>query len=683
MLWQCGLGLREDSPGELSLGIVRIFYDDSKSRKVMETVAKRLHFLLARHHCVTSLEMRVWTFWRHDPLMYDALRRNLGLRKLKLILKWSYGRRPPAHNFGAALLHLKHLQELVCEGERIDRIFIKGLSKFLASSWSLTALNLSSLYIKYKKDADAILHGLRRNKSIDTLSINTSLLHPLPYKEEQLHFEWKRYGFMAADYLRRNRRLRTLSIASHLPLFSLVRPIIETLLDNRYITKLSIIKITLEPNDIELINQLIIQNKTLTSFNIIKCRFVGDAGHITGNAQGVPSCAHSFLLALTKNKTLQQLTLTPSWFHTNECRSLVEAVASHVSLKEVNFDVSERKDAHDIYRAVRDSGAQDRFHLRAQCILPENEDENEDESLHFFPDSAVAFMEVTGPSGVSVDSQVFNGSAQLLTTLTSQPSCSHVNSLSLFLTPELLNVTESSVIAEYLRSTTTLRDLELRFNDIRVARVACEVRRELIQALSVNKGVRRLGVYGSRSDEHEVRLLADTLLSSRTLYYVTYCPLSSESVIQLVRILTPNLLTNYTLVSIKTHSCFLPGSDWLPISYVLHRNCGLVKRALDFVRGAKHKYCAEAAELVQFNPRLVEKVQELIAVDENEAAFLIKARLMKTTELNDFMRLAGVVKHGVTCHSRDDGKKQLVDIGRDCWLYIRQYLKLSDVLNEQ
>ncbi|KAL3178822.1 hypothetical protein MRX96_009494 [Rhipicephalus microplus] len=526
MLWQCGLGLREDSPGELSLGIVRIFYDDSKSRKVMETVAKRLHFLLARHHCVTSLEMRVWTFWRHDPLMYDALRRNLGLRKLKLILKWSYGRRPPAHNFGAALLHLKHLQELV------------------AALW-------------------------------------------------------------------------------------------------------------------------------------------GDAGHITGNAQGVPSCAHSFLLALTKNKTLQQLTLTPSWFHTNECRSLVEAVASHVSLKEVNFDVSERKDAHDIYRAVRDSGAQDRFHLRAQCILPENEDENEDESLHFFPDSAVAFMEVTGPSGVSVDSQVFNGSAQLLTTLTSQPSCSHVNSLSLFLTPELLNVTESSVIAEYLRSTTTLRDLELRFNDIRVARVACEVRRELIQALSVNKGVRRLGVYGSRSDEHEVRLLADTLLSSRTLYYVTYCPLSSESVIQLVRILTPNLLTNYTLVSIKTHSCFLPGSDWLPISYVLHRNCGLVKRALDFVRGAKHKYCAEAAELVQFNPRLVEKVQELIAVDENEAAFLIKARLMKTTELNDFMRLAGVVKHGVTCHSRDDGKKQLVDIGRDCWLYIRQYLKLSDVLNEQ
>ncbi|KAH7944271.1 hypothetical protein HPB52_017851 [Rhipicephalus sanguineus] len=82
-LWQCGLGLREHSPGELSLMIVRDFMDDGNTRKVMHTTAKRRHHLLTRHHCVPSMEIRVWMFWRHDPLVCDALRKSLSLMKLK------------------------------------------------------------------------------------------------------------------------------------------------------------------------------------------------------------------------------------------------------------------------------------------------------------------------------------------------------------------------------------------------------------------------------------------------------------------------------------------------------------------------------------------------------------------------------------------------------------------------
>ncbi|KAH7958035.1 hypothetical protein HPB51_027981 [Rhipicephalus microplus] len=507
-------------------------------------VAKRLPHLLTRHHCVTSMEIWVWIFWRFDELVYDALCNNLGLRKLKLTVSWSYFTRPPAHGFGAVLLHMNHLRELTCEGKHMDRSFAHGLSEFLASTSSLRTLNLSKFNIKHSKDAVAILEALGRNKSIATLSIKTSPLYP-----EILHWKWPRYALFATGYLCRNKRLRTLSVTSHVPHFRLVRSMIETLLTNRYLTELSLINIRLEPRDMELINQLIIQNKTLTSLSLIKCRFHKYAGHIDENTEAVTSRAHSFVLAFTNNNMLQQLTLTPSWFSTNEYRSLVEAEASHASLKQVNLDVPKRKDAVEIYRVVRENGAQDHFHRGMQNVLPENADLfSRKEAVAFLVENAVAFTEATGPSGVSVDSQVFFGYAQLLTTLTSQPSCSHVSSFWLLLTRELLNITVTSEIAQYLRGTTTLRDLKLGFDDAEVGDALCE---------------------------------------------------------------------------------------------------------------------------------------QLTLVNEKEAACLIKARLMKIAELDDFMRLKGVVKHRVTCHSRDDGKKQLVDNGRDCWLYIRQYLKLSDVRNEQ
>ncbi|KAL1483506.1 hypothetical protein MTO96_033138 [Rhipicephalus appendiculatus] len=150
-----------------------------------------------------------------------------------------------------------------------------------------------------------------------------------------------------------------------------------------------------------------------------------------------------------------------------------------------------------------------------------------------------------------------------------------------------------------------------------------------------------------------------------------------------MRKLSPNFSNNYSLLGMRLQLPWHIGGDWYTVAEVIRRNCSLVTRAAHFVTGRRLRYCAEAAELVHSNPGLVEKVQELASVDENDAALRIKTSLRSFSELNDFMRLAGVVKYGVTCHSRDDGQKQLVDIGRDCWLCIRQYLKAGDILDEQ
>ncbi|KAL1483074.1 hypothetical protein MTO96_002144 [Rhipicephalus appendiculatus] len=607
-LWKFGLGLREHLPGQLSLVVVRFSIDDDYKRKVMRTAATRLHHLLTRHHCVTFVEMRVWMFWRDDPLMYDALSRSLSLSKLKLILEWSYHRDPPVQTFATALLHLNHLKELECDGVDFNFDFIECLSEFLSNTRLLTTLNLSKFRI------------LRR-----------------------------RYAFMAADFLRRNSTLRTLNVSSEgVRSFSLVRPMVQTLLSNRCLTELTITWLTLVDEDVDLINQLLSRNRTLTRFNLIECKWDKaqrqngtDGEHRSGNSVGVTSRIQPFLVALSKNKTLQELTLTPSWFNTNECRSLFETVSSHASLKKVKLEVCEREDAVEIYRALRETGAQDRFFLGTHRALRENE---------------VALTQSKKPSGVGVDEHVFYGL---------RPVARHAH-------PAAVAQPGDFAVASSGAGSVEPPD----FGD-----VVHEARRELVLALSVNESLRRLEVRGSWSEEAGTRLLADTVLSSRTLCHVSFNPDERESAVSLVRMLSPKIAGNYTLLSLRPEDHFPYSDRWFRVNNVTRRNCALVTRAAHFVTGTEEKYCAAAAELVHYNPGLVEKVQELASVDEMKAASLIKASLKKISELDAFMRLAGVVKYGVTCHSRDDGKKQLVDIGRDCWLHLRQFIKLDDILN--
>ncbi|KAL1470937.1 hypothetical protein MTO96_040177 [Rhipicephalus appendiculatus] len=162
-----------------------------------------------------------------------------------------------------------------------------------------------------------------------------------------------------------------------------------------------------------------------------------------------------------------------------------------------------------------------------------------------------------------------------------------------------------------------------------------------------------------------------------------FFPMDHARVISLMRKLSPDISSNYTLLDMRLDRPWKLGGDWFAVADVIRRNCALVTRAAHFVTGTRLRYCAAAAELVHSNPGLVDKVQELASVDEDEAASRIKKSLKSFSELDDFMRLAGVVKYGVTCHSRDDGQTQLLEIGRDCWLCIRQYIKVGDILNEQ
>ncbi|KAL1473267.1 hypothetical protein MTO96_038799 [Rhipicephalus appendiculatus] len=81
------------------------------------------------------------------------------------------------------------------------------------------------------------------------------------------------------------------------------------------LTELTIARLTLVDEDMDLINQLLSRNRTLTRFNLIECKWDKaqrqngtDGEHHTGNSVGATSRIHSFIVALSKNKTLQELT---------------------------------------------------------------------------------------------------------------------------------------------------------------------------------------------------------------------------------------------------------------------------------------------------------------------------------------------------------------------------------------
>ncbi|KAL3213489.1 hypothetical protein MRX96_051677 [Rhipicephalus microplus] len=131
----------------------------------------------------------------------------------------------------------------------------------------------------------------------------------------------------------------------------------------------------------------------------------------------------------------------------------------------------------------------------------------------------------------------------------------------------------------------------------------------------------------------------------------SYYPRDYQSTISLFQKLSRNFTSNCTILELNGYMHQVDHHDLFIIDDVLHR--------------------------------LVDSVRKLACVGEDEALSQIKNSLKSFSDLIDFKRLAGVVKYGVSCHKRDDGQKQLVDIGRDCWLCIRQYLKVGDIQDDQ
>ncbi|KAL1484462.1 hypothetical protein MTO96_032557 [Rhipicephalus appendiculatus] len=416
---------------------------------------------------------------------------------------------------------------------------------------------------------------------------------------------------------------------------------------------------------------MLILNKTLRSLHMIECMFSYRGKYDPnmdarlGTLMNGSYVMSRWLVALAENKTLQELTLSPNWINPEDYGSLFKALARNTSLKKVI--VRKFRDDHltQICRAVRETRVQDRFVIGKHQV---------------WKGTVMELPDCKELSHIRVGCHHVDSFEPMRTALCVLPKCSHVKSLSFEIIHELFNSELSSLIAQYITNTTTLREMDVSFISAGMNAVN-QAERTLLKALSFNKSIRRLSIRGLRFDDTGAKVLVDMLDSTPTLYDLSIHPYHEASTISLARKLSQNFTSNYKLISMHLPWYRDCSGALFTIEEVVRRNFSLVTRAAHFVGGARHKYCAAAAELVHFSPGLVEKVQELASVDENEAASRIKKSLKGISELDGFMRLVGVVKDTVSCHRREDGQKQLVDLNRDCWLHIRRFLKVGDVLD--
>ncbi|KAL1443492.1 hypothetical protein MTO96_007404 [Rhipicephalus appendiculatus] len=648
-----GLQLRELSPGELSfVGTHHANVQPSMlEQQQKKEAALLLCDLLSRPHCIVSVHLNEKIFTDHHQLICDTLRKRPSLKKFTLCRV--YMKTNGAQNFAAALPHLNELQELELNHVTFNRASIEAISEFLATTRSLTTLTMTDQRFD-RQHAVILIKGLRQNATISALSLRMNLLNMVS----------SRSGDIFADYLRYNQTLRSLTVtSSSQSCFFDLRPIIGALFYNNILSELNLIGFSLDAPNNQIIAEMLLRNKGLRSFHLVnfdRCKNI-----YLPVISSESSLNSLWMSALAENNTLEELTMDLLCIKPEDYSCFFQALARNTSLKKISVPAFRQNDVAQICHALRDAGVEERFFIGEHRVLK---------------DTAVSLPECKPLSRIRLYLGARDEVEPLHTTLSLLPTCSHVKSLCLEMTGPTFNRKVSSLIAEYVTHTTGLRELRLElFSGIRYSTDHSEW--TLLKALSNNKSIRKLSLKGMYINLCEARLLADMLLSNRTLCHLSFYPYNVDATKWLLLMLPPYISRNYVLLDMCTSLHERLGDCWSRIKVVLCRNNSLVTRAAHFVMGMRNRFCAAAVELLQSNLGLQEKVQELASIDEDEALSRVENSLNSFTELDDFMCVAGVVKDTVTCHRRDDGQKQLVDLNRDCWLYIRQYLKMADILD--
>ncbi|KAH6942530.1 hypothetical protein HPB50_006955 [Hyalomma asiaticum] len=169
---------------------------------------------------------------------------------------------------------------------------------------------------------------------------------------------------------------------------------------------------------VDLVSELLSRNDALTTFDLLSKESHWPAPDYADDScvlsDDIVSCRiRPWIVALTENKTLTQLTLDLSWFNECECRCLFRAVASKECLRTVNVTAVRHEDVREILQALRDIGVEKRFHFSEDCSPR---------------DPAVALTH-SSPC-ITIDTSAFQDNDALVTPTDDGPSLDHVTSIS-------------------------------------------------------------------------------------------------------------------------------------------------------------------------------------------------------------------------------------------------------------
>ncbi|KAH7978232.1 hypothetical protein HPB49_004875 [Dermacentor silvarum] len=374
-----------------------------------------------------------------------------------------------------------------------------------------------------------------------------------------------------------------------------------------------------------------------------------------------------WLSVIAENLSMLTLSMNLSGLGTEECCALLRAVGRNKSLQCVSLcNIPAENGLREACSVIQDGG------MTHRVII---------EDHHLSPGNITVLRDCTLVTSVTVSYEDISNREMLNHAFIVLSECPHVTSLNVKDHLDVMDETVMLTMAVYIMRSRTLRNLRLslqgRFYDS-LGIYPGETASPVIMALSSNCSLRSVSLH-MRLSKVDCQWLAGAVSISTLLSELSFPVSRHHFNIAFLYYLSPRMSRNYTLLRIEFPG--IPGYETLTVAIrnIARRNYSIFSRAARFVMGHRDPQCARALALVSDHLNFAELIQNKARVGGAEAAAMISRATKTYNSLDEFMKMAGVVKHGVECFPRRDGKAQLVNLNEYCWLEVRKYLSLLDV----
>ncbi|KAH7962081.1 hypothetical protein HPB52_014224 [Rhipicephalus sanguineus] len=375
-----------------------------------------------------------------------------------------------------------------------------------------------------------------------------------------------------------------------------------------------------------------------------------------------------WLSAIAENSSVVKLSMNLSAFGAEECFELFRTVARNASLRRVSVcDFPEGPGIREACLVIQDAGLAQRVVIEDHKLTPEN---------------IGAFYGCTLVTSVTINYKEI-GRRDFTRVFVVLVNCPQVTSLSVIDHADEEDDHVMLAMYIYLTLTSTLRNLRLSLQGRFYESLATNPQERnslLLMALANHCSLKSVTLRMPLSDA-DCQALSELVLF-KPMIRELLVPVSWDAFNPaFFDYFNPLMASNYNLIRVQLPS--VPGCEamTLAVQDLAKRNYSNLSRATRFVMGRRDPRGARALELMLYCPVFVEMIQEEANVDASRVVDMISRARKTYDSLDEFMKMAGVVKHGVECFPRSDGKAQLVDLNEYCWLEVRKYLNLLHVVN--
>ncbi|KAM7305655.1 uncharacterized protein ISCGN_015553 [Ixodes scapularis] len=654
-LWLVDAELKEVVPGRLALVTLNGDVWPHVSNVQSRHISVLIHWLLAKHQCIETLELRETVIPSNPSLFCDALRENQGLRHLKLCAYHldDSVTKCLIRSIGSMPL----LETLELKSVRLQKMSLATLREVLKTTKALRVLSLTHIVL-LPDSVTSLLQSLKCVTSLEVLHLDDNFLRPGK-------------GTVLGAFLEDHDGITEFSLTQTLDETTFkVSPVIRSLKKSA-MKRMHLVRFALSRSDLLVLQDILETNTSLQYLrvvfsndqNAVPCAFADLVQRNMGLKelvleQGSLSCdsVSCFADVLVNNSNLKTLELPHCTLEATDAIVLVGALDRNNSLDKL------------VLGSIRCSTGTDLSHVlaktncckRVQCTFSFNQIS----SLTLALQSGSGMSSILFHSRDEVDPRDLQ---RLFAQLCCSPSLTEL-SLRLF---QCIDDDTARHLQRLLATTKTLKSADLDFaTELSSTQI-------LLKGLQRNRGLSTLKVRRWMFGSDEAELLKSVLSRNRALTRLSFQHQANDSNATVTVALAQCLDRNCTLLRVKTREDRELELFTFRIRDALRRNLTLFHKALKFVLGWNQKHLAAAFEKVCGSDALVEKVMELEGDTNLEAKQRIKCRDLYLR--THFFQITRVVNNKLECVRTGLGGVSLDQLGWDCLLRILSYLSVSDV----